>query len=97
MADEWAHREFAGCKVPHKRFVSSLTSIASNLARNSELSFSQAAGHGGRQAANRLFRNKDTESDGLLQGHYQQTAARCGQHDLVHLIQDTTLSRIRPF
>lgn len=90
MADSWAHQEFAGCQVPDNRFVSSVVSIASNLARNSEVSFSQAVGHGGRQSANRMFRNKKTNTDGLLAGHYEQTAARCAQHDLVLLAQDTT-------
>lgn len=90
MADAWAQQEFSGCQVPDRRFVAGLTGIASNLARSSELCFSQAVGHGGRQTANRLFRNEETQIDGLLAGHFPQTAARCGQHDLVLLVQDTT-------
>ena len=90
MTDAWAHQEFAGSQVPDRRFIPQLSGIASNLARNCEISFSNAVGHGGRQGANRLFRNDDTETDGLLSGHYEQTAARCAQEELVLLVQDTT-------
>ena len=91
MSDAWACQEFAGSEVPDRRFIPQLTGIASNLARNCDLSFSNAVGHGGRQGANRLFRNKHTQIDGLLAGHYEQSTARCSQGELVLLVQDTTL------
>jgi hypothetical protein len=90
MPEPWAAREFAGADLPHERFRMSLTINAENLASNTGSSYSASVGHGGRQAARRLFHNKRTTVQGLLKGHVQQSAARCAQHDLVLCIQDTT-------
>ena len=92
MAQPWAAREVAGAQLPDDRFRPNVARIAEGLASNGGSSFSVACGHGGRQAARRLFRNEETTVAGLLQGHVEQTAVRCSAagHDLVLCIQDTT-------
>ena len=90
MPDSWAFREISGANLPHTRYYSSLARIAEGLASSCGYSFSTGCGHGGRQAARRLFRRPDTTIGGLLAGHYQQTAARCAEHELVLCAQDTT-------
>lgn len=87
---QWAAREFAGARVPDKRYLRGLALIAQRLAEHSEESFSRACGHDGRQVARRIFGNPKSEVDGLLAGHYEQTAARCGKHKMVLAVQDTT-------
>lgn len=91
MADVWSQQEFAGADVPDKRQVRVLSALAVSLCEHPEVAFSVAVGHGGRQAARRLTRNQQTTPDGILLGHYQQTAARCARHELVLAIQDTTV------
>jgi len=91
MPEPWAAREFAGAELPDPRFRTSVTNNAENLASNTGASYSAAVGHGGRQAARRLYKNERTTVQGLIKGHVQQTAARCAEHELVLCIQDTTI------
>jgi len=88
--DAWARQEMVGAVLPDRRYLESVTCIVERLAEAGGASYSQALGHGGRQAARRLFKNPTTTVDGLLQGHYEQTAARCSRHSLVLAVQDTT-------
>ena len=90
MAEEWALREFAGARVAHKMHVEALANLAESLAAAPEVSFSNAVGHGGRQAARRIFRNALTTPEAMLQGHYAQTAARSAGEELLLVVQDTT-------
>ena len=105
MPGPWAAQEVFGAVLPDDRFRSNLAQIAESLASNGGSSYSVACGHGGRQSARRLFHNKATSAEGLLQGHVEQTAARCvsqsGDHtgdrhrgnrgNLLLCIQDTTI------
>ncbi len=91
MPEPWAPAEFAGSDVPDPRYRRVATMIVSCLADKPDESYSSACGPGVRQAARRLLRHDDTTPDGLLHGHYQQTAARCSGRDLVLAIQDTTV------
>jgi hypothetical protein len=90
MPEPWAFREICGAVLPHARYYSSLVRIAEGLASSCGSSFSAGCGHGGRQSARRLFRRRETTVEGILSGHYQQTAARCSEHALVLCAQDTT-------
>ena len=89
--EAWADFEFAGAVLPDPRFRSSLVRNAEALASNSGVSFSVACGDDGRQAARRLFRNEATTINGLMKGHYQQTAARCSGLPLVLVPQDSMI------
>ena len=90
MIAEWARQEMNGAAIPDARRRHSLARLCTRLATHPELSFSKAAGSAGRQAAYRIFQHPHTSMDYLLQGHFQQTAARCSQHALVLALQDTT-------
>ena len=90
MPEPWAFREISGAALPHARYYSNLVRIAEGLASSCGSSFSAGCGHGGRQSARRLFRRRETTVEGILTGHYQQTAARCSDHPLVLCAQDTT-------
>ena len=85
----WAEREFAGAQLGDARQVRSLQAIAAALAETPHRSLTAACGPALRQAAHRLFEHPDTALDGLLAGHYQQTAARCRDLPLVLVAQDT--------
>lgn len=86
----WAHAELAGAQLPDRRFVDSLAEIAQRLAENGEESFSRAVGHAGRQAARRAFGHAEVTPDAILQGHYEQTSARCCGHETVLVVQDSS-------
>ena len=80
----------AGARVWDRRCVENLVKIAEKLAAKQESSFCSAVGHAGRQAAHRICSKEETSVQDLLQGHIAQTAARCGQYELVLVDQDTT-------
>jgi len=79
----WALAEMTGCALPDPRFVLSAARNAHRLALHCGESFSASCGPDGRQAATRLFHHKELTVDKLLQGHYQQTARRCAEHDVL--------------
>jgi len=89
MDRAWAEQEFAGAILPDRRFLRSLPKIADRLASASECSYTQALGHDGRQAARRLMRNPSVDVDGIMEGHYQQTAQRAMEYPVVLALQDT--------
>jgi len=90
--DPWAHHELAGASVVDQRHISALVRLAECRTREAEASYSEACGSAVRQAARRACRNQGTSVDGILQGHYQQTAARCAQYPLVLIAQDTMVA-----
>jgi hypothetical protein len=67
-----------------------LATIGERRVRHPELSFSAACGTASRQAAPRIFEHPETTVAGLLAGHSAQTAQRCGAHDVVLAVQDST-------
>jgi hypothetical protein len=89
----WAQREMACAKVTHGKERRSLAVITAKLASRSDLSFSSAVGNAARQAAHRLFAKEQITPQGLLQGHFEQTAERIRQQktpgSLVLIAQDT--------
>lgn len=89
----WAQREMAHAKVTHGKERHSLAVITAKLASRSDLSFSGAVGNAARQAAHRLFAKEQITPQGLLQGHFEQTAERIRQHrtpgSLILIAQDT--------
>lgn len=85
----WADREFGGAQLGDARQVRSVRAIAAALAETPHRSLTAACGPAGRQAAHRIFEHPKTSIDGLLAGHYQQTAARCRDLPLVLVAQDT--------
>ena len=86
----WARQELAGARLPDRRYADSLVGVAEGLAENGEESYSRAVGHAGRQAARRAFGHPEVTPDALLEGHFQQTGARCSEHRMVLVVQDTT-------
>lgn len=86
---DWAAQEFSGAQLHDPRQVRSLQRIAAALAAHPNRSLTAACGPGLRQAAHRIFEHAQTTPDGLLAGHYQQTAARCAGLPLILVAQDT--------
>src|SRR5437763_15371735 len=92
MPEPWAFREISGAILPHAKYHSSLANIMEGLASSCGSSFSSGCGHGGRQAARRLFGNPELSVEGLLSGHFEQTAARWfGQSLLLAEVDPTVL------
>jgi len=91
MSEPWAFREISGARLPHSKFHASLACIVEGLASSCGSSFSAGCGHGGRQSARRLFGNPALSIEGLLKGHFEQTAARCFGQSMVLAVQDTTV------
>jgi len=85
-----------GAAVWDRRCVRSLATICERRFNMPVASFSMACGPDARQAAHRICSHKTTTVDGLLRGHFQQTAARCRQAWAAHpdepvlVVQDTT-------
>lgn len=90
MPEPWAAQEVMGARLPDDRFRPNVAQIVEGLSSHGGSSFSVACGHGGRQSARRLLRNEETTVDGLLKGHFEQTAGRCAAYEMVLAIQDTT-------
>src|SRR5437763_9785209 len=86
----WARAEMAGAHVWDPRCLRSLVTICETLARRAGESFSAALGSGTRQAAHRILEEPHSSVDGLLRGHFAQTAARSRPHPLILAVQDTT-------
>lgn len=86
----WARSELVGAQVGDARRITSLTTMCENLAQHTGMSFSAAVGSAGRQAAHRIFAHPMITPTHLLAGHVAATAARCREHALVLVAQDTT-------
>jgi len=89
----WAEREMAGAQVTHGKERVSLTAITAKLAHRPDLSFSAAVGDASRQAAHRILAKEQIVPEGLLQGHFEQTAQRIRRWvkpgSLLLVLQDT--------
>jgi hypothetical protein len=96
MAISWAQQEMQGAAVWHRRCIGSLAAICERRFERPQVSFSKACGDAVRQAAHRICSNEKMTVDGLLRGHFQQTAARVGAAWKAHpeepilVLQDTT-------
>ena len=96
MATAWAEQEMRGAAVWDKRQVESLAKICERRFELPRVSFSKACGDASRQAATRIFSDLRTTVDGLLRGHFEETAARARQawqarpNEPILISQDTT-------
>ena len=96
MSAAWAEQEMQGALVWDRRCVRSLVAICERRFDRPLVSFSKACGHATRQAAHRICSHRKTTVDGLLHGHFQETAARVRQAWEQHpgqpilVVQDTT-------
>jgi hypothetical protein len=90
MMENWAHTEMSGAQVWDNRCRRSLTNICYSLAENSGLSLSAALGSRLRQSAHRITGHQTTTPHDLLAGHRRETLARCAEHPLVLMVQDST-------
>jgi hypothetical protein len=96
MPQPWAQQEMEGAAVWDRRCVRSLVAICERRFERPLVSFSKACGNALRQAAHRIGSHSKTTVDGLLRGHFQQSAARCQQafaenpSQPVLVVQDTT-------
>jgi hypothetical protein len=85
-----------GAAVWDRRCVRSLVTICERRFNMPVASFSMACGSAARQAAHRICSHKTTTVEGLLRGHFEQTAHRCRQAWAAHpdepvlVVQDTT-------
>ena len=96
MEHAWAWQEMHGAALWDGRCKRSVAAICERRLERPRVSFSKACGEATRQAAHRVCAHSKTTVDGLLKGHFQQTAARCAalhhqdpQHPLL-LVADTT-------
>jgi hypothetical protein len=89
MTAEWAATDMVGAKVAHPNHAKTAARVATVLAEHAGMSFSNACGHGGRQAARRAFHHPANTPEGFLAGVCEQTAIRCREHDVVLIAQDT--------
>jgi len=76
MAQSWARGELEGAAVWDRRCVRNLVRLCERRFDQPQVSFSKALGDAVRQAAHRICTHPTTTVDGLLRGHFQQTAAR---------------------
>lgn len=96
MSQPWAQQEMEAAAVWDRRCVRSLVAICEHRFDRPLVSFSKACGAATRQAAHRICSHRTTTVDGLLRGHFQQTAARVRQaweqdpSQPVLVVQDTT-------
>ena len=90
MESQWALTEMKGAVVWDPRCRKSLATMVERLTQQPEASFSHACGPAARQAAHRIFEHPSSTPEGLLQGHFAQTARRCAEHPLVLAVQDST-------
>ena len=96
MMVSWAQQEMARAAVWHQRCIGSLISICERLFERPQVSFSKACGDAVRQAAHRICANEKVTVDGLLRGHFQETAARvrsaweADPARAILVVQDTT-------
>src|SRR2546428_13030031 len=82
MESQWAQTEMKGAVVWDPRCRKSLATMVERLTQHPEASFSHACGPAARQAAHRVFAHPSSTPEGLLQGHFAQTARRCEEHPL---------------
>src|SRR5205085_7221392 len=96
MPQPWAEQELTAAAVWDRRCVRSLVSICERRFERPLVSFSKACGEAVRQAARRICSHRRSTVNGLLRGHFQQSAARCQrafEADPTHpvlVVQDTT-------
>lgn len=90
MAAGWAREEMQGARLWDGRCRRSLVAISERLGQQPGASLSAACGASLRHAAHRLFAHPQTTVAGLLAGHVAQTVDRCGEHELVLAVQDST-------
>ena len=76
MTPAWAEREMRGAALWDRRCVRSAAAVLGRRYDRPLVSFSKACGPAVRQAAHRFCSHPNTTVDGLLRGHFQQTAAR---------------------
>ena len=90
METGWAQEEMQGARLWDGRCRRSLVAISERLGQQPGASLSAACGAGLRHAAHRICAHPQTTVAGLLAGHVAQTVERCGEHELVLAVQDST-------
>lgn len=96
MEEGWAQREMAGAALWDRRCCRTVAAVCERRLMRPRVSFSKACGDAVRQGAHRVCSEERTTVDGLLRGHFAQTAQRCRelhQQDPAHpilLVTDTT-------
>jgi hypothetical protein len=92
----WGREEMAGAALWDQRCVRSVAAICEARLNRPRVSFSKACGDALRQAGHRICAHRKTTVEGLLRGHFCQTARRCEElyaqapeHPIL-LVTDTT-------
>src|SRR5690349_19825512 len=91
-ADGSVRDEFRGAKLGDERRVHRLGQFALALDDQPDASYPDATmTDGGLEGAYRLLSNEAVTADGILAGHYEQTAERAAAHPWVIAVHDTTI------
>jgi hypothetical protein len=85
-------REYEGSTLGDLRRQDRLKAIAQSMSVDPSASFPTATKtHAALEAAYRLLRNEAVSTDGILAGHYEQTAARAALEPVVLAVHDTSI------
>ena len=85
-------REFEGSLLGDVRRQSRLKEMAYSMAVDPSASFPTAMKtHAALEGAYRFLRNESVSMDGILSGHYEQTAERAALEKTVVAVHDTTI------
>lgn len=87
----WAEQELGGADFGDHRLTRRLVSIAGDFYARPQANVPQACQSRAKtKAAYRFFDHPQTTMDSVLQPHYESTAARVAQENIVLAVQDTT-------
>lgn len=90
MADDWAWNEALGARLQDRRRIRTLARVLTVLLCAHGRSWSEALGSGLRQSAGDLVGLAAIGYQDVMAGHYQATAERCLEHQVILISQDTT-------
>jgi len=86
----WAGWEFGAANLGDRRRTRRLVKTAAAVASQVGAAISSACGRAGALAVSRLFRRSESTLQAIVKPHIERTGERCGGHDRILAVQDTT-------
>lgn len=88
---DWCEKELSAASIKDKRLNKRFVKITEDLSKNPSAPINQACGDwASTKAAYSFFDNNKVSPEKILEPHFENTAARMGNHKIVLAIQDTT-------